>query len=453
MQPPAATTLAGVAKRKPQLHFESASFSKQHPAKESSRITNADAVVEADLLIGICDGVSGVHALGLPPEALPREMLHSAKQQHDEALRRDEAARAATSAAFCMGGGLLSQRHREDADHEAWIKTLIREAYGGTSAQGATTLLLGALREGADGAEHLVTANLGDCGLLLLRPKLGVPGAPATTLQPVFRSEASRYHPQVPVQVQRLRGVTTEQMHQVIYGAKVQVVPVQPGDVVVVGSDGLFDNLRDEDIAIIVQRHCEEFAANWREQVACSVESSAGSLGYGGSQQPPQSPGRHGRRHIHQYLHRLARELVYAAISRASDPGRSLQGVTSEATAAAAGHPAPGGNADDTTALVAVVTCDEEWVRSRRQSADVARCGHSRSVLRDLTNTSMMSNEADKKDTLSQTTMRLQQRLLEQVQREEERMSGSEASGRLRIQGPRAPDFLLDAERVGCPVS
>lgn len=205
------------------LRFISASASRQHPAKRSTRIVNADVVEEGITHLGICDGVSGVHALGISPDELPRELLLSCRAK------------------------LQLDAQRGEADDGTWFTGLIKAAYDDTQAYGATTLLLAALRD-----SNLVTANLGDCALLLLRPCCSQP----LKLRPVFKTEPMRYDSRRPVQVQRLRGFKDENAHMVIQEVMVSTTPVQPGDILVVGSDGLFDNLRDQDIQLAIEKFC-----------------------------------------------------------------------------------------------------------------------------------------------------------------------------------------------------
>mmetsp|Transcript_37913 Transcript_37913/g.120466 ORF Transcript_37913/g.120466 Transcript_37913/m.120466 type:complete len:712 (+) Transcript_37913:48-2183(+) len=300
----------------PALSFVSASASRQHPAKISTGIVNADSVLEAPTHLGICDGVSGVHHLGIPPDELPRDLLQS------------------------CGAKLESMaRFSANVDDGTWLTGLIEEAFDATEAYGATTLLLATLRDA-----NLVTASLGDCALLVLRPCSFTP----LQLRPILKTEPGRYDSRRPVQVQRLHGFSDANAHTVIKGAMVSTTPVQHGDLLVMGSDGLFDNLRDEDIQLAVERGC---------------------AGFGGGGLPPPLPDPGRRRSSLQpptppalapgpaQLQRTAEALVELAIARVKlDPPEAER----QEPWGAQGGDVPANNADDTTALVAAVVLPDE---------------------------------------------------------------------------------------------
>jgi serine/threonine protein phosphatase PrpC len=180
-------------------------------------------------------------------------------------------------------------------------------------------MMLAALREG----DRLVTACVGDSALLLLRPISLHP----LRLEVVFRTEAGRYDARRPKQVQRLFGVEDSATRSVIRGASVQSLNVQPRDLVIMGSDGLFDNVSDEDIRLAVEWHTSG-AANAGN---LGMQPLPGTAAAAAAAEPPLKPAWAMR------LREAAAALVDLAIARV---------------------PA-GGNADDTTALVAVVA--KEW--------------------------------------------------------------------------------------------
>jgi len=293
------------------LHFLSASFSKQHPAKTNTGIANADAVEEGLTHLGICDGVSGVHHLGIPPDELPRDLLDSCRAKiHARAGRRST-----------------------EADDGTWLTGLIEEAYDSTHVYGATTLLLAVLR-----ASNLVTASLGDCALLVLRPCSVMP----LRLRPIFKTEPGRYDSRRPVQVQRLHGFSDLNAHTVIQGAMVSTTPVQHGDILVLGSDGLFDNLRDEDIQLTIERCCGPALA----AAACQAPPGPAPSRRRRSQPLAPVPGP-------TQLQQTAMSLVELAIASVksdhADPADRAEPWN------ARGGGVPANNPDDTTALVAVV--------------------------------------------------------------------------------------------------
>lgn len=270
------------------LRFASAYESRQHPAKMNTGIPNADAVLEGIDYLGVADGVSGVHGLGIPPQALPWEFLRSAGKKLFAAAANDEPKRG--------------------IDLGSWLVNLIQQAYDATKELGATTLLLASLK-----GDQLVTACLGDSAILVLRPT----GLKPLKLTPIFKTEPGRYDARRPVQVQRLDGVNVAAAHEVIKKAEVATTPVQPGDILILGSDGLFDNLSDADIQRVIERCC-------CEATGCNEE-----------------------------LQQAASTLVELAISRVNlDPDANKgpwQGDSNEV---------PANNADDTTALVGMVQAE-----------------------------------------------------------------------------------------------
>jgi len=336
--PPKAPNLTWVAPEDSEcvpsgLRFISGSASRQHPAKVRTGIVNADVVEEGATHLGICDGVSGVQALGISPDELPRQLLRSCRtrlQSHAGQM--------------------------EDEDDGTWFTGLIKDAYDDTEELGATTLLLAALR-----GSNLVTANLGDCALLVLRP---CGAQPPLRLRPVFKTEPMRYDSRRPVQVQRLPGFRDENAHMVISEVMVSTTPIQSGDILVVGSDGLFDNLRDQDIQLAAEKFCAS---------------------------PPGAPGLLPEQ---DHLQRTAEVLVDLAIASVN-----------LAAGNAADETSPGRNADDTTALVAMVIGspevgtfsddDEEERPDGCSGLSESALGDTQAshVLRDCTNTVMHDQE------------------------------------------------------------
>jgi len=247
------------------------------------------------------------------------------------ASRRGKRLGAAGSAKGKQGGTGAEREADVPEDDGTWLVSVIERAYDNTKAYGATTLLLATLR-GAD----LVAACLGDCALLVLRPHSPQPPLRFGT---VFKTEPGRYDSRRPVQVQRLQGFSDAHAHTVIQGAMVSTTPVQPGDFLVLGSDGLFDNLRDEDIMRTVERCCcSSSAFPWRQR---------GFPGVPAPQAAPAAPSR-------EQLQRAAATLVDLAISRVR---LDLVDATSHTPWNVQGD-VPANNADDTTAIVALVAED-----------------------------------------------------------------------------------------------
>ena len=80
---------------------------------------------------------------------------------------------------------------------------------------------------------HLRTLNLGDSGVIILRQT-------ERGIVPVFRSEERQYKFNHPYQC----GTN----YKLPYHSEVWLHKVQHKDLIILGSDGLFDNLFDEDL-------------------------------------------------------------------------------------------------------------------------------------------------------------------------------------------------------------
>lgn len=207
------------------LRFFSAFASRQHPIKRNLGMVDADAVEETPVLLGVCDGVSEVQKLGISPDELPRELLTRCRE--------------------LLEAGAGAHSYPRNGNH--WVTHLLEDAYDQTEAQGSTTLILATIEPDA---HQLVIASLGDCNGLLLRPSARNP----RNLEIAFRTSATRYEANKPKQVARLDGTTLDQVHAVIRDAQVDLVGARHGDVLILGSDGLFDNLYDEDMRGISER-------------------------------------------------------------------------------------------------------------------------------------------------------------------------------------------------------
>lgn len=218
------------------LRFHSASAIQQHPIKRDQQMIQADAVEESPSLLGVCDGVSEVQKMGIRPDEFPKELLLRCREALE--TRQNESPPGSPR----NGGGWPG------SDDGTWLMHLLEEAYLQTESQGSCTALLTAIED----CNRLVVSQLGDCMLLLLRPTQTQP----PKLQVVFRTEPLRYDENKPYQVARLEGVSEERVQAVIQRARIDTIPAHHGDIVVMGSDGLFDNLHEEDVVRLVEAQC-----------------------------------------------------------------------------------------------------------------------------------------------------------------------------------------------------
>merc|ERR1719463_177099 len=128
---------------------------------------------------------------------------------------------------------------------------LLKDAYEETESYGSTTVLLAALDNSTKihGKLHPMVAvlSIGDCELLMLRRTNGR----QSELEAVFHTEMQRIdgHVQTPLQLARVDDRIDEDFDEEIAlevirkGSAVHCVSAYEGDVLVLGSDGVFDNL------------------------------------------------------------------------------------------------------------------------------------------------------------------------------------------------------------------
>ncbi|KAJ3335349.1 hypothetical protein HDU91_002226, partial [Kappamyces sp. JEL0680] len=111
-------------------------------------------------------------------------------------------------------------------------KNILSQSYACTNRDamkekiiGSTTALILILRD-----DELRIANIGDCGVMIIRGG-----------EPIFRSEEQQHSFNFPFQL----GTNSRDSPN---DTQLFTIKIQEGDVVVIGTDGLFDNVFDEDI-------------------------------------------------------------------------------------------------------------------------------------------------------------------------------------------------------------
>ncbi|XP_024538756.1 probable protein phosphatase 2C 26 [Selaginella moellendorffii] len=153
-------------------------------------------------VFGIADGVSGWAEENVDPALFSKELVnHLAQSVTSEEVRGDP-------------------------------KVLLGKAHAATSSKGAATAIVATLL----GAEGLLrVASVGDCGLRLVRDG-----------KVVFATSPQQHYFDCPYQF------SSEVGGQTAEDSAVHEITIVAGDVVVMGSDGLFDNVFDRDIAATV---------------------------------------------------------------------------------------------------------------------------------------------------------------------------------------------------------
>jgi len=303
------------------LQLVSASAARQHPVKRQHGLIDADATEETSTFLGVCDGASEVQRMGIPPDALPRELLRHCRRAHEYRLTQ--------------------KRLDRNGD---WIVDLIEDSFNSTHALGATTLLLACLDE----TNRLVVANIGNSCLLLLRPSQQT-GCLELCFKTDVRTSSCCFDGDLrrPKQLMRLHGVHEEDVQTLIQEAAIASLELRHGDLLILGSDGLFQNLQDREIVRIVSQVVAK--------EACSI--------YGGGDPDDALPRVPQLKEAADMLVTAAIESVPLGAGRTDLENISPNGVPApDAKAKKCGHP------DDTTAIVALVI-DHGKAAARQRAA------------------------------------------------------------------------------------
>ncbi|KAJ3410727.1 hypothetical protein HDV05_003447 [Chytridiales sp. JEL 0842] len=169
--------------------------------------------------IGVADGVGGwLDVKGSNPALFSLKLMHYANEYLE---------------AF---DDITNCDYDIDDYYNLNARTILQQAYLRTTEDatedgiiGSTTALLAILRD-----DELRISNLGDCGIMVIRSR-----------ELVFRSDEQQHSFNFPFQL----GTGSKDKPK---DALDFVIKVQVGDIIVMGSDGLFDNLFDQDIMNII---------------------------------------------------------------------------------------------------------------------------------------------------------------------------------------------------------
>ncbi|KAK3252757.1 hypothetical protein CYMTET_37963 [Cymbomonas tetramitiformis] len=244
-----------------------------HPDKKAKGGEDSYFISECGFTVGVADGVGGWAELGVDAGEYSRQLM---KHTQSEA-----------------------QSAGDDRDPMAMLKM----AHQKTDVLGSCTACILSLQHGG----LLRAANLGDSGFVLMRDS-----------RVLFRSPPQQHDFNFPFQLGRSGSdMPTD--------AESFVVPVKSGDVVVLGTDGLFDNVFDRDLVDVTRnalsKPAEEKTGSPKENAAFAAK-------------------------------RIAEELAELAHTYSSDPWRPSP---FSKAAAEAGYVYRGGKADDITVLVSVI--------------------------------------------------------------------------------------------------
>jgi len=173
-----------------------------HPLKQAKGGEDAFFVSTNDrgFAIGIADGVGGWGHQGIDPSLVSKGLMLGAKQAFENGV---------IDPVELMDSGYKQVKH----------------------ITGSSTALVLVITEGGT---KLTAANLGDSGFMVLRDG-----------KVLFRSEEMQHFFNFPFQLGTGHSTTA-------YDSQVITLDLREGDIVIAGSDALFDNLFDEDIVKIV---------------------------------------------------------------------------------------------------------------------------------------------------------------------------------------------------------
>lgn len=218
-------------KNKP-LCFNASAYQKTHPQKAGNGHKDADATLVSPMLLGVADGVSQIEEFGMDASELPNELLKTCEEL---AMMQ-----------------LIPDRMPRGGDQYMGPVQLMKEAYEATESLGSTTVLLAIMDNSTQIHSRLhpmiAVLSIGDCEILILRRSHN---RDPTPLQAVFHTEMQRIdgHAQSPLQVARVDDRVDPDFDESLAievierGSAVHCLSAYEGDILVMGSDGVFDNL------------------------------------------------------------------------------------------------------------------------------------------------------------------------------------------------------------------
>ena len=272
-----------------------------HPKKAATGGEDAFFASNKHFAFGVADGVGGWAAAGVDPSEYPRKLIsacETAAESHTDPLE------------------ILTRAFRE------------------AHAPGSCTIALGRL----DGF-FLRVASLGDCGTRVVRQG-----------RVIFASEVQEHRFNQPYQL------SSPQYHpgNVPEDAIKYSLAVQPGDVIVMGSDGLWDNLWDHELEEVIA----EEVGTLMECVEVRSMGSENETAEAGVNQDSTAAG--GMALRNQRVQELAERLAHLAAAHANDVGygspfaaEKYEKLVPELLRDVV--PPRGGKVDDVTAVAAIV--------------------------------------------------------------------------------------------------
>ncbi|XP_038877284.1 probable protein phosphatase 2C 80 [Benincasa hispida] len=183
------------------LKLHSGSCYLPHPAKEETGGEDSHFICVDEHVVGVADGVGGWADVGIDAGKFARELMSNS----------------------------INAIQEQPGDSVDPAKVL-EKAHSGTTAKGSSTACIISLSE-----KGLHAINLGDSGFIVIRDG-----------STIFRSPVQQHGFNFTYQLESGSGGDLPSSGEVF------MIPVAPGDVIVAGTDGLFDNLYSNEISAVV---------------------------------------------------------------------------------------------------------------------------------------------------------------------------------------------------------
>ena len=324
------------------LFFVSESHYVPSPDKKNG---GEDALFASRYALGVADGVGGWSEQGVDSGHYARALMAAARAFCDAAVARGE---------------------RPDA------MAALESAHAAVRLKGSSTACLAVAGRG--GAVEV--ANVGDSGLQVwrrARPQSLLPAAPlrleeaARLWEPRFEAPQQQHYFNCPLQLSATAASDAPRS-----GARADA-PVEPGDLVILATDGLWDNLAAEDVRGLLARvdfaACTQLARMSRARFAEALRAER-ALGGGGEPlerlkllglapevAPSAATFAAKERECRAQLSALAHLLTAAAIRVGRDEASTTTPFA--VNARKAGQQWRGGKLDDTAVIVAIALADD----------------------------------------------------------------------------------------------
>ncbi|CEL92674.1 unnamed protein product [Vitrella brassicaformis CCMP3155] len=202
-------------------------------SKKATGGEDAHFVCSDGSAVGVADGVGGMWKYGIDPRDFPAYMMDKCCHSAD------------------VGNFSLESTGSPEADKLPDTKRalgILWEGYRAARSEGppgSTTAVVAALD---DVGHRLGVANVGDSGIIVFRR------GPDGLLSFVLRTEEQQHYFNCPFQLTKMPNEPNDGEGDTPKDADLYSLPVQEGDLIIVGSDGFFDNLFDHEIAAIAAR-------------------------------------------------------------------------------------------------------------------------------------------------------------------------------------------------------